>query len=106
MAVTEVSRGIFDISAAESGSTLIPFEADRGKINNIMICNQHASTTATVSLHLDDILGATNDIYIIKNVEIPAGVTLAINDMFSFENTKHSLKVTNTGGIPLSIIIK
>jgi len=105
MAVTEVSKGIYDVTATESAATLIPFESTKG-ISSIAICNQHGSTAAVINLILDDELGSTNDIYIIKNVSIPAGVTLVLNDFFSFNTSIHSLKLTNTGGVPLSIIIR
>ena len=106
MAVTEVSKGIYDVTATESAATLIPFESGKGGINSIAICNQHGSTDAVVSLILDDELGSTNDIYIVKGVSIPAGVTLVLKSFFTFNTNVHSLKLTNTGGVPLSIIIR
>jgi len=106
MAVTEVTYNAFNVTAAESAATLIPVEQGRGGIGSISICNQHATDTAVVTLILDDVIGSTNSIHIINIVSIPAGVTLMLDGNVSFDNSIHELKITNTGGIPLSVIAR
>ena len=106
MAVTEVSRNFFDITSTQSDATLITHEAKRGAISSISISNQHASTDAVFDLYLKDELGTANNIYIIKGVRIPAGTTLVLDDIVSFNNDMYSMKFTNTGGAPLSLIMR
>ena len=106
MAVVEVSRNFFDITSTQSDATLITHEAKRGAISSISISNQHASTTAVFDLYLDDEIGSGNNVYIIKGVNIPAGVTLVLEDITSFNNDVYSMKFTNAGGAPLSIIMR
>jgi len=94
--------GLHHIASATT-TTLIPQYGSGGKLNSITICNQHVSTTAVISLYLFD---GTNDSYIAKNLSIPAGVTLVVEDVVAFDNSVLGMKLTNTGGTPLSVIIK
>ena len=99
-------KGMFDITSATT-TTLISEDEYQGQISQITICNQHSSTAAVVDLYYDDGKGnADSDCYIIKNCSIPAGVTALIDHSISFDNAILSLKLTNTGGTPLSVIIK
>ena len=79
-----------------------------GNISKINICNERtvgASTKVNLFLHDGD---TTNDIYIIKQVEIPEGATLILEDNLSFNINKYSLKINVVAGNTeqLSIIIK
>ena len=77
-----------------------------GNINKITIANfsDHADG-ATVNLFLQNASAA--DFYFIKNVVIPKGVTLVLNDNLSFDSSVYSLKLLNTGTSPaLTVIIK
>tara|TARA_X000001382_G_C3061986_1_gene144623 strand:+ start:82 stop:375 length:294 start_codon:yes stop_codon:yes gene_type:complete len=94
--------GLHHIASATT-TTLIPQYGSAGKLKSITVCNQHVSTTAVVSLYLFD---GTNDSYIAKNLSIPAGVTLVVEDVVAFDNSVLGMKLTNTGGTPLSVIIK
>ena len=79
---TNPNPGIYDVTAAETGATLIEMLSNSasGAISSISICNQHASTDAVVTLYLDDEKGEVNsDIHIINNVSIPAGTTLVLS---------------------------
>ena len=105
MAVTEVSYNVFDITSTQSDVVLLSHNSNRGNIKSISISNQHASTDATLDFYLDDEVGAGNNIYLIKNLKIPAGVAVVL-DKVSFDNNIYSLKFTNSGGAPLSIIIR
>jgi len=112
MAITQQAQGVFDVTSTNENATLIDFnlepfvEKNKGKIRSISICNQDGSSAAVVSLILRDSSGSTNDIYIIKSVSIPTGVTLVLDDHVSFDNKVYVLKLTNSGGAPLSIIIR
>jgi len=83
-----------------------------GNISKMSICNERPSNSTDVSLvsiYLHD-GNASNDIYIIKQVDIPPSVTLVLEDNLSFNISKYSLKI-NVASVPassveLSIIIK
>ncbi len=81
-----------------------------GNISKISICNERTVGGSTkVNLFLHD-GNTTNDIYIIKQVEIPEGATLVLEDNLSFNISKYSLHLSyvysGTGSVELSIIIK
>ena len=105
MAVTEVTRNVWDITSTQTAE-LIPIESNKGAIRSISVSNQHATDDAVLDLYLDDegYLSA-NHIYLIKGVKIPAGTTLVMDDV-SFNNNSYALYMTNSGGAPLSIIIR
>ena len=76
-----------------------------GSIRKITIANfsDHADG-ATVNLFLED--ASDVDWYIMKNVTIPKGVTLVLDDNLAFDSSLYSLKIYNTGTSPaLTIII-
>ena len=83
-----------------------------GNISKISICNERPSgstDTSLVSIYLHD-GNTSNDIYIIRQVDIPPSVTLVLEDNLSFNINKYSLKI-NVGHVgaaseQLSIIIK
>jgi len=107
MALTNPSRNIWDVQSVSSAVEMIAVKKNRGSLNSISINNQHASTEAVVSLFLDDGLGnANSDVFIVGPISIPSGVTLVLEDNVSFDNDIYSLKITNTGGLPLSIIAR
>ncbi len=94
--------GLYNIASATT-TVLIPKNGTRGLINSISICNTHASTAATITLFLDD---DTNQSYITNGVRLFAGTTMLLDHDLSFDNSVLALKLTNTGGTPLSVIIK
>jgi len=68
----------------------------------ISISNNSAND-ATVSLFVDD---GTNSNYYFKNVVIPTGVSLVINDLMPFVKQTFILKITNSGTSPdISVIL-
>ena len=75
------------------------------RISEISIANTHNSNGCIVSLFATD--GVTNNkYYIVKNLKIPIGVTLVIDDKSVGINTKtHNLKLTTTNSSSLTIII-
>ena len=100
---TQVSVG--DITSVVAGSGLTG-GATSGAINKITIANfsDHADG-ATVNLFLED--ASDVDWYIIKNVVIPKGATLVLDDNLSFDKSLYSLKMYSTGTSPaLTVIIK
>ena len=82
-----------------------------GNISKISICNENifanGDTLVNIFLHDGD---TANDISIIKNLSIPPGVTLILEDNLSFNINIYSLKINTvhagTGSMSLSIIIK
>lgn len=81
-----------------------------GNISKISICNERpngSADTALVSIYLHD-GNASNDIYIIKQIDIPPTVTLVLEDNLSFNISKYSLRINviASGNEQLSIIIK
>ncbi len=83
-----------------------------GNISKMSICNERpdgSTDVSLVSIYLHDGVEA-NDIYIIKEVDIPPAVTLVLEDNLSFNISKYSLRInvvpTPAGAVQLSIIIK
>ena len=77
-----------------------------GNINKISIANfsDHADG-ATVNLFLQNASAA--DFYFFKNVVIPKGASLVLDDNLSFDGSIYSLKMLSTGTSPaLTVIIK
>ena len=77
-----------------------------GNINKISIANfsDHADG-ATVNLFLQNASAA--DLYFFKNVNIPKGASLVLDDNLSFDSSVYSLKMLSTGTSPaLTVIIK
>ena len=76
-----------------------------GRINKILISNfSDDASDATINVILNY---GTTDFYIIKNVAIPKGATLVLDDNVSFDSSKFTLKTVSTGTSPaLTIIIK
>tara|TARA_R110000824_G_scaffold73496_1_gene187156 strand:+ start:376 stop:681 length:306 start_codon:yes stop_codon:yes gene_type:complete len=74
------------------------------KIQTIRLTNTHASTVATVDLFIDsDSLGT---FYIIKNVSIPVGVSLILNEGVSFDNSINGYTLyTKLGAGTIDILI-
>jgi hypothetical protein len=110
MAATQHGQGVWDITSSMN-VVLIDYNEDsfvtrnNGGIGSISISNQHASSDAIVSLKLDPSTG--NDIYIIKEVAIPAKTTLVIDGNVSFDNKRFRLVCsTGAGGLPISVIIR
>ena len=98
-----MKQGLYIIEAA--GTTeLIPRYEGRGSITHVSMCNASSSNTATVRLFLDD---GTNEVSIVENLVIPAGVTLVISEIVSFDNDALGLNLTIAGTGPnIKVIIK
>ncbi len=77
-------------------TTLTSSKAGKGNITNVYTSNNSAND-ATVSVFLDD---GTNQNYFIKNVVIPSGVALLLNDSIPFDALLFQLKITNSGTAP------
>ena len=107
---TQHGQGVWDITGSEN-VVLIDYNEDsfvtrdNGRIGSISVSNQHASTDSVVSFKLVPLTG--NDIYIIKDVAIPAKTTLVISGIVSFDNKRFKLVCsTGVGGFPISVIIR
>ena len=77
-----------------------------GIIKEISIANfSDNAADAIVNLYLND--GGATDIYLFKNVAIPKGATLLLDNNIAFDKDRFSLKMYSTGTAPaLAIIIK
>jgi len=83
-------------------TTLTLKASGRGGVSRVQISNNSVNE-ATVSLFLDD---GTNQHYFVKNVVIPTGVALLLNDSIPFDSLVYELKITNSGASPdLTLII-
>jgi hypothetical protein len=88
-----------------------------GNIRSITIANVDGHTADNVSVFIEDATtsnstnAGNNKFYFIKDVDIPMGTTLVLNDNLSFDSVKYNLRIitqnASDGGTPnLSIIIK
>jgi len=104
--------GLYIIEAAGT-TVLVPAKSQtldyegrngRGIVKSISICNGSSSNAATVRLFLDD---TTNEVSIVENLVIPAGVTLFLNEDLSFNNSVLSMQLTVAGTSPnIKVIVK
>ena len=96
-----------NITTSPATTTLIArSRVAHGSINKISIANfsDHADG-ATVNLFLQNASAA--DFYFFKNVVIPKGASLVLDDNLSFDGSVYSLKMYSTGTSPaLTVIIK
>jgi hypothetical protein len=94
----------FNISGELTQELLAP--GDDVKVNKISLVNTHASLLCTVDLYIEKAL--TGNFYLIKNVELPVGVTL-IYDGVKFRNTSGQfglyIKLTVASGTPTVDVI-
>ena len=96
-----------NITTTGSSTTLIAKgQRAAGSISKITISNNSADA-ATVIVDLYD---GTNVYYICKNVVIPAGTVLVLDDNLTYDGSKYNLRIYNTGAgsgtEDLTIIIK
>ena len=94
-----------NITTSGATNNLIVRDTNRsysGNINKINISNNSANPV-TVNIDYHD---GTNSFYLIKNVVIPAGVALVLDDCGKFNSAEYSLRIHNTGSSPdLTVII-
>ena len=74
-----------------------------GDIKKILISN-NSTNSATVGAYLDD---DSKQHYFCKNVVVPSGASLVLEDNLSFDKGIYNLKVINAGTSPdITVIIK
>ena len=74
-----------------------------GDIKKILISNNSANS-ATIGAYLDD---DSKQHYFCKNVVVPSGTSLVLEDNLSFNKSIYNLKVVNAGTSPdTTVIIK
>ena len=95
-----------NITSADTHILIPKTKADGGnerKINKMTIAN-NSSNAATVSVCIDPV--TASPFYFIKNVVIPSGVTLVLDDSLSFNSNTYKLRIDNTGTSPsLTVIV-
>tara|TARA_Y100000593_G_C4055834_1_gene211962 strand:- start:95 stop:403 length:309 start_codon:yes stop_codon:yes gene_type:complete len=98
---------LVNVTTSPATTTLITKgEKSVGLISKISIANfsDHADG-ATVNVFLQN--AAAVDYYFCKNVNIPKGATLVLDDNLSFNGSIYNLKMYSTGTSPaLTVIIK
>tara|TARA_R100000700_G_scaffold13625_1_gene19347 strand:+ start:2464 stop:2769 length:306 start_codon:yes stop_codon:yes gene_type:complete len=96
-----------NVTSSPATTTLIA-KSDKvvGRINKITIANfSDDANGATVNVFLQN--AAAVDYYFCKNVNIPKGATLVLDDNLSFDGSVYDLKMYSTGTSPaLTVIIK
>ena len=100
---------LYENYSSAAAHTLITKESIRdgtgpsGIIRKILISN-NSSNSATIHAYLDD--GSTQH-YFCKNVVIPTGATLVLDDNLDFDKSIYNLKIHNLGTSPnITVIIK
>jgi len=74
-----------------------------GNISKILITNTHASNVLKVTLDLYD---GTNVFNIVKLIQVPAGVSLLLDDNLGFNKDVYNLRITTTNSANCDLIIK
>lgn len=100
-----MEKGLTNITSATS-TVLIGFDSLKGNVNSIQISNNSSSNAVTISLFLYD--GTTaNNAYFFKNLVLPVGVALFLNENLGFDDSVLSLILTTAGTSPdVSVIIR
>lgn len=94
--------GLFNITSATT-TTLLAKGLNAGAIKSITICNCNQDEAVKVRLFLDD---DTNQTSFIENLNIPGGVTLAL-DNIGFNNNILGLKLQTQGtGVDVNVMLK
>tara|TARA_Y100000015_G_C2363468_1_gene76360 strand:- start:188 stop:484 length:297 start_codon:yes stop_codon:yes gene_type:complete len=68
-----------------------------GSISKILLCNTHSTSDLTITVYFEDSNTVPNVFEIIKNVVIPPGASLVLEDNLSFNASLFSLKATHIG---------
>jgi|TARA_R100001163_G_C5037510_1_gene176400 hypothetical protein len=96
-----------NITTSPATTTLMAKDSKKkGLISKITISNfSDNADGATVNLFLQN--ASAVDFYFIKNVVIPKGASLVLEDNLSFDRSVYNLKMLSTGTSPaLTVIIK
>tara|TARA_B110000858_G_scaffold111172_1_gene127242 strand:- start:5605 stop:5904 length:300 start_codon:yes stop_codon:yes gene_type:complete len=99
-----MERGLYNRTTAGE-ATLLPIDGLRGDVNSIRLANYSSTESVAVDLYLYDLSGT--NVYLMKGLVIPIGVSLLLDHELNFDNSVLGLKINLTGSNPrLSIIIK
>ena len=92
-----------NITTSGAAITLIKKGSNFVANNKMTICN-NSDNPATIIV---DFFNGTNVFYLVKNLVIPSGVTLVLEDNLKFDSKIYNLRIYNTGTNPdLTVIIK
>ena len=75
-----------------------------GNVSKVLISNND-SIDSTIDILIHDNVN-TIDYFVVKNLVIPAGVSLVLEDCLTFDINNSSLKINHSDPTNLSIIIK
>ena len=94
-----------NISSATTTTLISKGGASSGNINKITVCNNSANPATSVHVNVWD--GSGEVFYICRNVTIPSGATLVLDDNVGFDSSRYMLRISNAGTAPdITIIIK
>ena len=94
-----------NISSATTTTLIAKSSTTSGNINKILISNNSANAATGIAVNLFD--EDSTNYYFIKNVTIPSGASLVLDDNLRFDSSRFSLRITNAGTSPdISVIIK
>ena len=93
------------ITSATTTALITKGGSKSGAIKKITICNNSASPATDIWVNIWD-GGASDAHYICKNVIIPKGATLVLEDNLSFDSSMYNLRMSNAGTDPdITVII-
>lgn len=100
--INTASGIIVDIDTNNSGQQYA------GNISSISICNNSTSEAIiTLRLYAINLMTTLDNIFMLKGVKVPPGVTLMLDHDISFDVNKYRLVMENAGTPPsVTIIIK
>ena len=94
-----------NISSATTTTLITKPGSVKGNISKINICNNSAN--AATSIHVDLYDGSSAVYYICRNVTIPSGATLVLEDNVRFDSSVYHLSITtSSAGYAITVIIK
>ena len=102
-----MAKTITNVTTSPATTTLIArSNKEVGRINKITIANfSDNAADAVVNVFLQT--AAAADYYFCKNVAIPKGATLVLDDNLAYDGSVYELKMYSTGTAPaLTVIIK
>ena len=80
-----------------------------GSIKKITISNNNSNTATGVGVNLCSTCDGSDNFYFIRDVKIPPGTTLVLEDNLSFDKSRYNLKIAHdsgSGNPNLTVIIK
>ena len=94
--VPQNSNGFTLIKSGFYTENSITYSQESGDITSILITNTDDSNNNEIDVFLEDINDTSNDYFIIKNVILPPGASILLEDNVSFDIKKYCLKINSS----------